>query len=109
MELTPEEESQFTPLNCFAFITMREQGIANDTVPAAWLCMSEDARQKARDVVIEMANKQAGVIVPIRAERLNKMLGGNDLVMRQLAEWKRFETELKAERANGNPRAFFIA
>ncbi len=105
--LTPEEEKQFTPLNCFAFLTMREEGIQKDEIPPAWLCMSDEAREEKRQRVLEMAAETAGRNIP--AADLNTMLGGNDVMMLQLNEWKRFETELKQERANGNPRAFFVA
>lgn len=107
--LTPEEEKEFTHLNCLAFADAVEGGRKANTAPPMWLCTSEERRDELRRAVLDQLDKKFTEYAPFDVDSANDFLRRMRMsaLEQQLANWKQHEIEMKALRAT-NPRAFFF-
>ena len=112
-ELTADEEAEFTLVNCLAFDLARKNAQDRDTRLPAWLCMSDEAKNRYRQDLVAMLNTELAPIVSYSAfdlgqveTLLQRYLAGT-LSQDMLSRWRQIEVELKGHRAAGNPQAFF--
>lgn len=106
--LTPDEEKQFTTLNYLAFDYIRMEAKKKDQIPPCWLCTSEEAKEEARQAVLQKFS--SSMMLGVSEKALDRIIDEGCLrptIERYAAEWKKWELDLKAARADGNPRAFF--
>jgi len=108
VELTQEEQSEFTPINRAALDLLLQKQREGGSINPCWLCMSEDARQKAREDLISYLNEQKRPIVPMTIETATKAIERLPNMQEAIDGWKRAELSLKKEREAGNPRAYFM-
>ena len=106
VDLTDAELAEFTPLNCAAFDLIRKESKEKGVTPCMWLCMSDDAKQKARDAVVAHIGKALGIIAPCE-QGIKNLIKGQDFTA-QLRQWKFAELDMKRHRATGNPKAYFV-
>lgn len=104
MELTQEERAELTPFHMLAIAVLRE---TSDAIQPCWLCLSEEAKQEARQKVVEWFNGQQphlGMNEQDLAEYAEQAFGYSV----QYKTWVEAETELKRLREEDhNPQAFF--
>lgn len=102
------EQSEFTCINFAAFDLLRKE---NDNVQPCWLCLNEEAKENARQAFYRWYNNNVRPLVPVRDNddfRLRQL--ENELknaIGPMLRIWIEFEAEMKAQRRQGNPQAFF--
>lgn len=118
--LTPEEQTEFSYWNLFAFAHIQAQAKKNDSIPPCWLCLSDEAKRRGREQALEWANevlahRASHPITGVRfvdVERLDehtieRWLSRQPCTEYELIGWKDSERLLKQARLDGNPRAFF--
>lgn len=102
-ELTDEERQELTAFNLVAHSIVREK----DGIPPTWLCMSpeakESAREEARAFIDDAQGMGFGTMPLVTAEKL----AGRFLTDDKVQAFIDAESHYKAERVNGNPRAYF--
>ncbi len=109
-ELTDEERALLSLYDFMAFMMHVEILKKNGTTALCWLAMSDEARKGVReDFFARMAFEHLKHHdEALTQDRLN------DLIENQREHWTPFiqqwvdaETEMKQQRADGNPKAFF--
>lgn len=95
-----------TKYNCAAFDLLRIRAMQERKIPPWWLCMSEEAREEAREALrLLLQSKVASPhLAMVDAERL-----ADNVPDRLFDLWCVAEREAEAERMReaGNPRAYF--
>lgn len=107
--LTTEEQAEFTPLNFIAHNVLREQSSAKQP---CWLCMSNEAKQEARQKAVDWFNQNKNPIIPFSLNDPNtiKVLNRDvqAAVGHLIPQWIKAEAEFKRLRVEeNNPLAFF--
>jgi len=105
--LTQEELDLLSPFNSCAYALHKKS--LNDSIPPAWLCMSDTARKRARDNLLAEIHKQLPGDKPdAEIETYFNKISEIDLsIQTSVQGWRDFELALKRERALNNPLAFF--
>jgi len=107
--LTADELAQLTVFDAVVFDLARSESQA---ILPAWLCMSAEARESARERFVEWGRARG--LVEAGAEQVRAWLnglvrhGGAPALSRAVSAWRRVESELKRSRLAGNPGAFFF-
>jgi len=104
--LTIEEEAEFTPLNAVAYDLYRKNCQEKDMIPVCWLCISNQAKDEARDALYEWLGKEVPRTQPYTYETASKLI--NKIETDDMINlWKAAENKYKQYRLDGNPKAYF--
>lgn len=106
VQFTPQEEALLTPFDCAAADYMRVEAKENDQIPPAWLCASDEARDRARKGAVETL--RTGLGDSSISLEWAKAFVESHIPMRSYTLWKEMELALKQARSENNPRAFFV-
>lgn len=105
--LTDEERAEFTAVNFLAHNVLRNQ--STDKQPC-WLCMSDEAKQSAREQAVAWFNGAQQPIIPFDARNEHSMAQFEKVIEGSIGhliqQWVTAEAEYKTLRAE-NPRAYF--
>jgi hypothetical protein len=109
--LTPEQEAEFTIFNCAVYDLHRTECQQRESIPPCWLCMSDNAKQEAKEKFAAWLSGAMQVVVPFTVEvaerKTNERFG--DKLDHAVKAWKSAELEYKRLREDeNNPRAFFV-
>jgi hypothetical protein len=111
--LTPEQESEFTIFNCAVYDMHRKESRETESIPPCWLCMSDNAKQTAKEKFAAWFSGAVHAIVPMSVadvERRVQREFNSPVMLDSVAKWKAAELEYKRLREDeNNPRAFFAA
>lgn len=102
--LTPEEESEFTLLNCVAFDNQRTESKARgEKGMAFWLVQSPESREEARQALVPAMSKLYGLpLANLAAVKRLVADGTNPAMIRLVGVWKNLEIEAKRRRVEGH-------
>jgi hypothetical protein len=102
-----EEEKEFTALNAGAYDIHRKSSRENDSIPPCWLCMSEPAKEEARQEFYKWLDKNFPRDVFYDSESATRFLSivNMDGFINQ---WKIVELDRKKQRELGNLSAYFM-
>lgn len=109
MSLTPEEEAEFTVFNCQAYELYRMQCIGV-MIPYRWLCMSQEAKDQAREKFATWLTQAMQSNVPFTVERAVEIINEKaDNKMREAVEsWKNSELHYKCiAKEENNSRPYY--
>lgn len=98
---TPDEEAQFTFVNCVAFDLMRTTSTGHSPF---WLCTNEETRKEYQQKVVDLTNKLA--YMPVDLQLAENILSKR-IPKAMVDQWRRFELEAKTRRDNNDPSGFF--
>ena len=104
--LTAEEQAEFTAVNLVAHNVLREQKEARQP---CWLCMSDEAKQDARQKAAKWYNENAHPSLPVQEDTalLERLLAPAAEPLMQ--QWVNTEAEYKRLRVEDrNPQAYFV-
>lgn len=102
---TSKEDKEFTNLNAAAFDLARTKAkVSGEKVPL-WLCMSDGAKEEARNNFMNWCRGAMGMWVT--DAHILSVVNNTNLVP-MIANWRKLEGIMKAERDSGNPGAYFI-
>jgi hypothetical protein len=106
------EASELTMLDCMAHSDNRVRAGRDTTIPC-WLVTDDRIRKEARERVLAYMNRQLlnkGVIfVPMTEQTFQAtVLGIVPQFRGQFESWLESEKDREAERAAGNPKAWFV-
>jgi hypothetical protein len=104
--LTEAEEAEFRPVNAVAFDLKRAESKEMGQIPACWLCMSDEAKEAARQRLYEMLSRK--IFCPIKTEADWLRFIPDNWGGPEVARWREAELTFKQLREEGNPRAFFV-
>lgn len=103
--LTTEELAEFTPLNAAAFDLIRTRAQEKNIVPPCWLCMSDEAKDQARQDLVDYFNTNGhSCTLGNLTQTINHTANS---VSPMIESWKQAELSYKAHRESGNPQAYF--
>lgn len=102
---TPEEEKEFTLCNAAAFDLIMLKARRTKSIPPCWLCMSEDAKEKARQDLYKMLEGNGVKVASVK--EFDERFGSIPQGLEAMGRWKRVELQMKNLRTQGNPRAYF--
>ena len=75
-------------------------------MPVCWLCMSDPAKDEARDALYKWLDIKVPRTLPYNYESATALL--NDIDMGgNITKWRMAESVYKQQRIDGNPRAYF--
>jgi len=105
-QLTEDEEKHFTLFNAAAFDLLR--ALNPNTHHPCWLCMSESARNDARENLrTALKNKAGHDLTMVAAEKLLGRMFTERQKTDTLCLWRLAESVAKQQREKGDPRSFF--
>lgn len=90
-----------------AFDLVRLKSQQDGTTPPCWLCMSEEAKQQAREDLVVYFNEKTRPLTPFTEDLLRTYCGRLQGVAASLQSWQDAELHYKTLREAGNPAAFF--
>ena len=111
--LTTKEYALLSVFDAGAYDMHRAECRDNDVIPPMWLCMSDEARQEAREKfhakLIDLGMIKESKSLEDCQRYLNAQVwynGAPDLA-EKVSLWREAEAGMKREREGGNPRAYF--
>lgn len=111
--LTAEEYELLSVFDAGAFDLARASSRDRNEIPPMWLCMSDEARQEAREQylakLIEQGVFSKGKTLEDAQRFINSRVWYNEAteVACLVSLWRKAEAEAKNQRKAGNPRAYF--
>jgi hypothetical protein len=105
IELTKEEESEFTIFNAGAYDLYRKEQAENGVEAPCWLCISKESKNELRKQFIVWARDNFSFGNTPEEEIIRQI--NKSTIGPLLFTWKRMELEAKAMRIKGNPSAYF--
>jgi len=108
--LTKEELELLTPFDCVAFdLYVSKCKEKEGSIPPAWLCMSEKAREEICESFFEYGVVQGYWHVGMSESDARRFIARIPEMQASAESWRQYESDLKKARDEGNPRAFFVS
>jgi len=107
-QLTPEEEAKLSGLDYYACTMVLQEAMASDTNPPAWLCMSDEARQKYLATARELVITNLRLLGAATNEAISRMIEDVPALRGPIHRWREHERLLKFHRVQGDPTAYFV-